>query len=78
MLRLADNAYQPKGNRTAPRSPVAAGRAAGYAHPGKLLGRRTARRCSGGPEPGTGHIATYVGNGVAVTNMPGGKVKKIN
>lgn len=25
-----------------------------------------------------GHIATYVGNGKAVTNMPGGKVKKID
>ena len=49
-LRLADNAYQPKGNRTRHRAPpVAAGQEAWATRIPATAGRRTARRCSGGP-----------------------------
>ena len=77
-LRLADNAYQPKGGRT--------GTALSQWHRAKNHG--FAHRKDRNPQVGAqmfwrtsnpaGHIATYVGNGKAVTNMPGGRVKKIN
>ncbi len=77
-LRLADNAYQPKGNRTSTAlSQWYRAKRKGYAHPGNRrppLGAQMFWRTS---NP-AGHIATYVGNGKAVTNMPGGAVKKIN
>lgn len=77
-LRLADNAYQPKGGRTSTAlSQWNRAKAKGYAHPGDTnppVGAQMFWRTS---NP-AGHIATYVGDGKAVTNMPGGKVKKIN
>jgi hypothetical protein len=77
-LRLADNAYQPKGGRVG----TALGqwnraKRKGYAHPGNRrppVGAQMFWRTS---NP-AGHIATYVGNGKAVTNVPGGAVKKVN
>lgn len=77
-LRLADNAYQPKSGRTS--TALAQWHRAqkhGYAHKkdrNPPVGAQMFWRTS---NP-AGHIATYVGNGKAVTNMPGGKVKKIN
>lgn len=77
-LQLADNAYQPKGNRTSTAlSQWNRAKKHGYAHPGHKnppIGAQMFWRTS---NP-AGHIATYVGNGKAVTNMPGGKVKKID
>lgn len=77
-LRLADNAYQPKGNRTGTAlSQWHRAKRKGFAHPGNRrppVGAQMFWRTS---NP-AGHIATYVGNGKAVTNMPGGAVKKIN
>lgn len=77
-LRLADNAYQPKGRRTSTAlSQWQRARKHGFAHAkdrkppvGAQMFWRTSNPA--------GHIATYVGNGKAVTNMPGGRVKKIN
>jgi hypothetical protein len=77
-LRLADNAYQPKGGRTSTAlSQWNRAKRKGFAHPrdrrppvGAQMFWRTSNPA--------GHIATYVGNGKAVTNMPGGKVKKVN
>lgn len=77
-LQLADNAYQPKGGRTSTAlSQWKRAKAKGYAHPGDSkppVGAQMFWRTS---NP-AGHIATYVGNGKAVTNMPGGTVKKID
>ncbi len=77
-LRLADNAYQPKGARTGTAlSQWKRAKNHGYAHPGDRkppVGAQMFWRTS---NP-AGHIATYVGNGKAVTNMPGGAVKKID
>lgn len=77
-LRLADNAYQPKGHRTSTAlSQWHRAKRKGYAHRGNRrppVGAQMFWRTS---NP-AGHIATYVGNGKAVTNMPGGRVKKIN
>ncbi len=77
-LRLADNAYQPKGNRTSTAlNQWYRAKRKGYGHVGNRkppVGAQMFWRTS---NP-AGHIATYVGNGKAVTNMPGGKVKKIN
>ena len=77
-LRLADNAYQPKGHRTSTAlSQWKRAKRKGYAHPHNRrppVGAQMFWRTS---NP-AGHIATYVGNGKAVTNMPGGAVRKIN
>lgn len=77
-LRLADNAYQPKGGRTSTAlSQWSRAKRKGFAHPGNrepLVGAQMFWRTS---NP-AGHVATYVGGGKAVTNMPGGKVKKVN
>jgi len=77
-LQLADNAYQPKGGRTSTAlSQWNRAKKHNYAHPGDKnppIGAQMFWRTS---NP-AGHIATYVGNGKAVTNMPGGKVKKID
>ncbi len=77
-LQLADNAYQPKGGRTSTAlSQWNRAKAKGYGHPGDTnppVGAQMFWRTS---NP-AGHIATYVGNGKAVTNMPGGAVKKID
>jgi len=77
-LRLADNAYQPKGNRTSTAlNQWHRAKRKGFAHPRNrkpAVGAQMFWRTS---NP-AGHIATYVGNGKAVTNMPGGRVKKIN
>lgn len=76
-LRLADNAYQPKGHRTSTAlNQWHRAMKRGFAHSGNrrpAIGAQMFWRTS---NP-AGHIATYVGNGRAVTNMPGGKVKKI-
>lgn len=76
-LRLADNAYQPRGNRTSTAlNQWRRAKKRGFAHSGNrrpALGAQMFWRTS---NP-AGHIATYVGNGRAVTNMPGGAVKKI-
>ena len=77
-LRLADNAYQPKGNRTSTAlSQWHRAKRKGYAHPGNRRPPMGAQMFWRTSNP-AGHIATYVGNGKAVTNMPGGAVKKIN
>ena len=77
-LRLADNAYQPKGNRTSTAlSQWYRAKRKGYAHPGNRRPPMGAQMFWRTSNP-AGHIATYVGNGKAVTNMPGGAVKKIN
>jgi hypothetical protein len=77
-LRLADNAYQPRGGRTGTAlSQWNRAKKKGFGHPRDTrppIGAQMFWRTS---NP-AGHIATYVGNGKAVTNMPGGKVKKIN
>lgn len=77
-LRLADNAYQPKGNRTGTAlQQWYRAKKHGYGHPGDRrppVGAQMFWRTS---NP-AGHIATYVGNGKAVTNMPGGQVKEID
>lgn len=77
-LRLADNAYQPKGGRTSTAlSQWYRAKRRGFAHPRDTrppIGAQMFWRTS---NP-AGHIATYVGNGKAVTNMPGGRVKKVN
>ncbi|HPE12377.1 MAG: hypothetical protein H6524_00665 [Actinobacteria bacterium] len=77
-LRLADNAYQPKGNRTSTAlRQWQRAKKRGYAHPGNRRPPYGAQMFWRTSNP-AGHIATYVGNGKAVTNMPGGRVKKIN
>ncbi len=77
-LRLADNAYQPNGHRTSTAlNQWQRAKKKGYGHSGNRkppVGAQMFWRTS---NP-AGHIATYVGNGKAVTNMPGGKVKKVN
>lgn len=77
-LRLADNAYQPKGGRTSTAlSQWNRAKKHGFAHRkdrNPPIGAQMFWKTS---NP-AGHIATYVGNGKAVTNMPGGKVKKVN
>lgn len=77
-LRLADNAYQPRGHRTSTAlNQWHRAKRKGFAHPRNRkppVGAQMFWRTS---NP-AGHIATYVGNGKAVTNMPGGRVKKIN
>ena len=77
-LQLADNAYQPKGGRTSTAlSQWNRAKRHGYAHPGDRTPPVGAQMFWKTSHP-AGHIATYVGNGKAVTNMPGGKVKKID
>ena len=77
-LRLADNAYQPRGGRTSTAlSQWSRAKRKGFAHPKDrrpLVGAQMFWRTS---NP-AGHVATYVGGGKAVTNMPGGRVKKVN
>ena len=75
-LRLADNAYQPKGNRTSTalrqwQRAKKPGLRASWQPPAAV------RRADvlADLEP-AGHIATYVGNGKAVTNMPGGRSRR--
>ncbi len=77
-LRLADNAYQPKGGRTSTAlSQWSRAKKKGYAHAGDKNPPVGAQMFWKTSNP-AGHIATYVGNGKAVTNVPGGKVKKID
>jgi hypothetical protein len=77
-LRLADNAYQPKHGRTSTAlNQWSRAKRKGFAHPGDRrppVGAQMFWRTS---NP-AGHIATYVGGGKAVTNVPGGRVKKMN
>lgn len=77
-LRLADNAYQPKGGRTGTAlSQWQRAKKHGFAHAKDRKPPVGAQMFWKTSNP-AGHIATHVGNGKAVTNMPGGKVKKIN
>ena len=77
-LQLADNAYQPNGGRTSTAlSQWHRAKSKGYAHPGDSNPPVGAQMFWKTSNP-AGHIATYVGDGKAVTNMPGGKVKEIN
>jgi hypothetical protein len=77
-LRLADNAYQPKGNRTSTAlSQWKRAKKKGFAHSKDRRPQVGAQMFWRTSNP-AGHIATYVGNGKAVTNMPGGRVKKVN
>jgi hypothetical protein len=75
---LADNAYQPKRGRTSTAlSQWNRAKRHGYGHPRDTNPPVGAQMFWKTSNP-AGHIATYVGNGKAVTNMPGGKVKKID
>ncbi|MCU0277438.1 MAG: hypothetical protein MUF33_01990 [Candidatus Nanopelagicales bacterium] len=77
-LRLADNAYQPNGHRTSTAlKQWQRAKKKGYGHAGNRKPPVGAQMFWKTSNP-AGHIATYVGNGKAVTNMPGGKVKKVN
>lgn len=77
-LQLADNAYQPKRGRTSTAlSQWNRAKRHGYGHPRDTNPPVGAQMFWKTSNP-AGHIATYVGNGKAVTNMPGGKVKKID
>lgn len=76
-LRLADDAYMPRGPRLA----------TAFAQWDRAKRAGVAHRKDRNPPPGAqmfwdpghsaGHIATYVGNGKAVTNMPDGSVDVI-
>lgn len=74
-LRLADDAYGAKGPRTTTAlAQWARAQAAGVGHPDSKdipVGAQMFWRTS---HP-AGHIATYVGNGKVVTNVPGGAVE---
>lgn len=76
-LRLADDAYQPVSGRTG--TALGQWRRAlrnGYGHRNRLapVGAQLFWRTS---NP-AGHVATYVGNGKVVSNMPGGRVKMVS
>lgn len=76
-LRLADDAYSPTGGRTSTAlSQWYRAVRNGYGHRNRTapIGAQLFWRTS---NP-AGHVATYVGNGKVVTNMPGGRVKKVN
>ncbi len=74
-LRLADDAYGATGGRTTTAlAQWSRAQAAGVAHPGSKdipVGAQMFWRTS---HP-AGHIATYVGNGKVVSNVPGGAVE---
>lgn len=76
-LRLTDDAYQPLGGRTG--TALGQWRRAlrhGYGHRDRMapIGAQLFWRTS---NP-AGHVATYVGNGKVVTNMPSGRVKMVS
>lgn len=76
-LRLADDAYMPRGPRV--HSAMAQwqrAKQAGVAHP-KDPAPPIGAQMFWDPGHASGHIATYVGDGKAVTNMPDGTVKAI-
>lgn len=76
-LRLADDAYAPVGGRTSTAlSQWRRARRSGYGHRNRYapVGAQLFWRTS---NP-AGHIATYVGRGKVVTNVPGGRVKKVS
>ncbi len=77
-LRLADDAYGAKGPRTSTAlAQWARAREAGLSHPDSKdipVGAQMFWRTSNS----AGHIATYVGNGKVVTNMPGGAVELVD
>jgi hypothetical protein len=77
-LRLADDAYGAKGPRTSTAlAQWARAREAGLGHPDSKdipVGAQMFWRTSNS----AGHIATYVGNGKVVTNMPGGAVELVD
>lgn len=76
-LRLADDAYMPRGPRV--QSALAQwhrAKAADVAHP-KDPDPPLGAQMFWDPGHPSGHVATYVGDGKAVTNMPDGTVKAI-
>lgn len=77
-LRLADDAYLPKGSRLpAALKQWRRAKRAGVVHvkdPEPPLG---AQMFWDPPTHSAGHVATYVGDGKAVTNMPDGTVKVV-
>ena len=72
-LRLADNAYGANNRVSTALRQWYRARSAGYGHANRLapIGAQLFWRTS---NP-AGHVATYVGRGKVVTNMPGGRVK---
>lgn len=77
-LRLVDDAFGATGGRTTTAlAQWSRAKSAGVAHPGSTdipVGAQMFWQTS---HP-AGHIATYVGNGKAVTNMPGGSVEIVD
>ena len=75
---LADDAYMPKGPRLG--SAFEQWRRAKDAGVARLKDRNppVGAQMFWDPVHSAGHIATYVGDGKAVTNMPDGSVKAIN
>jgi hypothetical protein len=76
-LRLADDAYMPKGPRLGTAfEQWRRSKDAGVAHP-KDSDPPLGAQMFWDPGHAAGHIATYVGDGRAVTNMPDGTVQEI-
>ena len=76
-LRLADDAYGASARTTTALAQWSRAKAAGVAHPDSRdipIGAQMFWRTS---HP-AGHIATYVGDGKVVTNMPGGSVEVVD
>jgi len=77
-LKLADDAYMPKGPRLGSAfEQWYRAKDAGVAHV-KDRNPPLGAQLFWDPGHSAGHIATYVGDGKAVTNMPDGSVKAIN
>lgn len=76
-LRLADDAYQPKGPRVdTALNQWRRAKSAGVAHP-KDPEPPIGAQMFWDPGHSAGHVATYVGDDKAVTNMPDGTVKAV-
>ena len=76
-LRLADDAYGASARTTTALAQWGRAKSAGVAHPGSKdipVGAHMFWQTS---HP-AGHIATYVGDGKVVTNMPGGSVEIVD
>lgn len=76
-LRLADDAYMPKGSRVdTALNQWRRAKSAGVAHP-KDPEPPLGAQMFWDPGHSAGHVATYVGDDKAVTNMPDGTVKAV-
>lgn len=76
-LRLADDAYMPKGSRVdTALNQWRRAKSAGVAHP-KDPEPPLGAQMFWDPGHSAGHVATYVGDDMAVTNMPDGTVKAV-